>query len=62
MLSDSDKQTLMDCADTIDSGLMRVSEAISDPRELAEAIRFAGERVEHGLCVLANAILKHLPE
>lgn len=61
MFTEEDKQILLDCASTIESGLMRINDN-HDMAEVAEAIRFAGERIEHGLCLVADALIKHLPE
>lgn len=67
MLTEGDKQILLDCAGAIESGLMRIAEAIPDNNnndlaELAEAVRYTGDRVERGLCLIASAINRHLPE
>lgn len=60
LFSKNDKQILFDTAGTIESGLMRVADAIGETHcndyELWEAIRFAGERVEHGCLLIANSI------
>ncbi len=66
MLTEEDKQILLDCAGTIESGLIRIADQIPDnPIDLAdleEAIRYAGERIERGLCLIASALDRHLPE
>lgn len=64
MLSVEDKQILLDCAGTIESGLMRIADAIptNDIAEVAEAIRYAGERIERGLCLISSSLDRHLPE
>jgi hypothetical protein len=59
MFTEEDRQILLDHANTIDSGLMKLAEAIPDKVDLCdleEAIRYAGERIEHGLCVVAKSI------
>lgn len=62
MLSDTDKeylkQIILDHAGTIESGLIRLADAIPDrdTAELEEAIRFNGEEIRRGLCIVADAI------
>lgn len=56
LFSENDRQLLKDCFDTIDSGLIRISSSDYGDRELCEAVRFAGERVENGFCILANSL------
>lgn len=61
MLTKEDKQALIDCALTIESGLTRISEIEKyDDRELCEAIRYSGDRIERGLCLIAAEINRHL--
>ena len=63
MFTENDKQILLDHANTIESGLIRVAEAIPDRQDLTaltEAIYCASERIERGLTLIAIAIEKHL--
>lgn len=57
MFTEQDKQILLDHANTIESGLIRLADT-QDLSELCEAIRFAGERIEHRLCLVAAALGK----
>lgn len=63
MLTEEDKQILLDHANTIESGLTRIADSIPsnpDLSELCEAIRFAGEKIENGLIKIASALDRHL--
>lgn len=58
MLTEQDKQILLDMAETIESGLMRIADAIPDHdgHNVSESIMHGCENIEKGLNNVARSI------